>query len=428
MNVVVDGLGQLGTASLRLLTQPFYYIAVLFVLLQYRKQIQLQRKLFHVKLNSLLPLMLKTVFFGLLAGVGGSAVMLVLGAALNLETLILLWGFSLFFVLFQFRYLCFAYAAGVVSLLHAIVEFVPEPADTPVITWLYDALMSVHVPSLLAIVAVLHLIEALLIRTQGLQAATPLFLEGKRGKVVGGYSIQGFWPVPLLIPIPSAEGFEAAWTPLLGGDVWGAGMGFLAFPVMIGFAELTKTQLPKQKVRHTTQWLIGYGTVLLAAAIASEFVTPLVFAAAVISVLLHEYIIWNSRMYESNRVPLYLHDNRGLRILGVIPGSPAEDLGIQTGEIISRVNGVKVLNKEQLHKALRLNSAYVKLEIVNTDGELKFLKRAVFSGEHHQLGILLAPDEYADVYVGHKQKQIWTFRSKGRTSSPPPQATTTADR
>src|SRR3546814_2129717 len=40
------------------------------------------------------------------------------------------------------------------------------------------------IPSLIALVAVLHLVEAVLVRRQGARAASPLFFEGKRGRIV----------------------------------------------------------------------------------------------------------------------------------------------------------------------------------------------------------------------------------------------------
>ncbi|MNC52221.1 Cell division topological determinant MinJ [compost metagenome] len=55
--------------------------------------------------------------------------------------------------------------------------------------------------------------------------------------------------------------------------------------------------------------------------------------------------------------------------------------------------------KEELHAALRLNAAFCKLEVRNTAGESKFLQRALYAGEHHQLGAILSPDEKAPVAV-----------------------------
>ncbi|MNJ56061.1 Cell division topological determinant MinJ [compost metagenome] len=83
----------------------------------------------------------------------------------------------------------------------------------------------------------------------------------------------------------------------------------------------------------------------------------------------------------------------------MLPGSPAAELGIQVGETIIKVNGIPVPTKEELHAALRMNSAFCKLEVRNLAGESKFLQRAIYAGEHHQLGAILAPDDKAPVAV-----------------------------
>jgi predicted metalloprotease with PDZ domain len=93
-------------------------------------------------------------------------------------------------------------------------------------------------------------------------------------------------------------------------------------------------------------------------------------------------------------------------VLGVIPGSPAEALGITAGQTIVRVNGVRVAVKEDLHRALRQNPAYVKLELADENGEIRFMQRALYAGEHHQLGIILAPDEDVSYIVERAERPL----------------------
>jgi hypothetical protein len=71
-----------------------------------------------------------------------------------------------------------------------------------------------------------------------------------------------------------------------------------------------------------------------------------------------------------------------------------------------------VHTKRELHQAMQLNSAFCKLEVLNLAGESKFVKHALFSGEHHQLGILLAPDQDAMYYAEEKQTHILAYVSR----------------
>lgn len=410
MESIWNILAEVGAACLRLISQPFYYIGLLLIILQYRRQIYLERKLFHTRLHSMLSGTVRTIAWGLLMSIPASLVMLGLGTLLTLTSLLWLWGLSLLFSLFRVRFMCYAYAAGALGLLHAIALAAERWIAQLSSVWLQDLLRSLqdlHFPSILALAAVMHLIEAVLVRLQGTQMAMPLFLEGKRGKVIGGYQLQGFWPVPLLLMVPAAgSGLELPWTPLFGGSAWTSGWTVLAFPIVIGFSGVTVTRFPEDKVKRSAGYLLGYGLILLGAAIASEYAAWLAIPASLICIVLHELMIVLARYEESGKAPLYVHDGRGLRVLGVIPNSPAAQLGIQSGEILYRINGTRVLSKEQLHQLIRENAAFIKIELLNRNGENKFVQRAMYEGEHHQLGMILAPDEQAQYVLGYRESTI----------------------
>lgn len=68
-------------------------------------------------------------------------------------------------------------------------------------------------------------------------------------------------------------------------------------------------------------------------------------------------------------------------------------MGLRIGEMISKVNSIPVQDKNQLYIALQKNSAHCKLEVFDNDGEIRFVQRALFEGDHHELGLLLIPDE-----------------------------------
>ncbi|WP_424766679.1 PDZ domain-containing protein [Paenibacillus sp. sgz302251] len=419
METAIELLEMLGQAAVQLVAQPFYYIAVLFIILQYTRQIRMERKLFAVKLHNWPGLVMKAMLAGLLIGVGVSAVGAFLGAAMTPDAVLWLWGVAALLMLIRIRYLCFAYSAGVIALLQWMLGWTTLADRSDWIGAVTASLVNIDAAGLLVLVALLHLAEAALVRWQGDRLATPLFLEGKRGKLVGGYLLQGFWPVPLLLLVPAggsgASTTVLPWTPLFGAD-WSQGWTFVALPMIIGFTEMTRSSLPKDKARHAAKGLVLYSVCLAAAAALAWWQPVLLPVAALASLMLHEAIVWRSRALESARSPLYVHDARGLRILGIVPGTPAEAMGLTAGEIVHKVNGVRVRTKEELYEALVLNSAFCKLEVLNNAGELKFSQRARFAGEHHQLGVILAPDEEANYYAASGPASLLELMRSSRTS------------
>ena len=257
MEYTLTLLKHIGDAGLQLLLQPYFYLAVLFLWWKYQKQVQQQRKLFQVKLVSALQLLGRTVGFGLLAGIVGSAGLYFLHIKLNTDVLLLLWAFAFLFMLFRIRYLCFAYSGGILALAHLAFRYIPNSdVDFKIWSWIYRVVSDLDVASLLMVVATMHILEAILMRFRGTRAATPLLMQSRRGKIIGAYAIQGFWPIPLLLPVEHG--------------------GFLAFPIVIGFAELTRSSLLKNKVRKTSQLLAAYGIILAGLVLASQkYYSPL---------------------------------------------------------------------------------------------------------------------------------------------------------
>jgi hypothetical protein len=395
---------------LGLLSLPYLYIAILLVWWHARQGVTLQRRLFHVRLNGSLSLTLLRLGAGAVAGAALSALSLAAGAELNAETLLCVWVGMFVLALFRLRYICLAYAAGALGILQAILSWTidPDMMDAPVRS-VIQTIGDIDVPGLLFLAGLLHVAEGFLVRMQGAKTAIPLFLEGKRGKPFGAFALSGAWPIPLvwLVPAAGSDGFTLPWTPLFGagGDV--ALWTLTAFPVLIGFSDRTETFWPEQKARTSGNTLILYGILIAVLAAGAVFWSPLAVAASLAAFLLHEGLVWWSRSREAGRAPLYRQDGTGVKILAVLPGTPAAEMKLLAGETIRKVNGVVTRTKEDLHAALQLQSAFCKMEVVNREGHSKYLQRARYAGEHHQLGLVLAPDEAVDYVAAPKSASLW---------------------
>ncbi|MFC3799900.1 serine protease [Cohnella sp. GCM10012308] len=402
MDLTIDWLRLAGESIGVLFLSPFLYIALAMVWWHSRQSNVLQRRLFHVRLRGTLPMTVARIVAGFVAGIALSALGFAAGAQLTASTLVCVWVATFVLALFKLRYVCLAYAAGALTVVQTILSWtgVPDGGDTVNRVW--QALKDIDGPSLLFLAGLLHIAEALLVRLQGSRYATPLFLEGKRGKPIGAYSLSGLWPVPLLwlVPATGAHGLTLPWTPLFGMDggpaITFAGWTLAAFPVLIGFTDRTATRWPEVKAKEMGGGLLIYGLAIAALSAGAAFWEPLTIVAGLAAFILHEALLFWGRMRERGHHPVYVQDGRGVVILAVLPGTPAFEMGLTAGETVSKANGVRVHSKEELHAALQLQPAFTKLEVLNRDGNVKFAQRARYAGEHHQLGLILAPDEDAE--------------------------------
>ncbi len=318
------------------ITSPFflalYLLLFTLVCWQYKRLESISAKLIQSSYGLFWPSAIWSSLFGLLGGLIGSVLLILLGINLAGVGLAYLWALALLFMLVNPRFLCFAYAAGVLSLVSLLFSF-PH----------------ISIPHLLALVAILHMVESFLILINGHSYPIPLYIK-KQGQIVGGFNLQKFWPLPLLALVgisgipPGPDLAMPGWWPLLQ-DYSGMGeQGFTLLPVlaMLGYGEITTTSPPSQRVKKSSWNLFIYSLILLTLACLCCRWPASTIMAALFAPLGHELVIWLGMREESSRRPLYTPSPEGVRILQVKPGSAAQQAGLRERDIIIGVNGFKV--------------------------------------------------------------------------------------
>lgn len=104
LNVMTELLTSWGNAVIHLLLQPYYYIALIFIALYYRRQVALERKLIHVKQHSWGKETWRTIWSGLVMGLLVSLAAIALGISLPGAAVALIWVVSLVLMLFRVRF------------------------------------------------------------------------------------------------------------------------------------------------------------------------------------------------------------------------------------------------------------------------------------------------------------------------------------
>lgn len=387
---------------------PVFYLFLVFIYLHYRRQMNLERQLFAVRIQSPLLQTIRSVGMGLAGGLLISLLASGLGVVVQAQDLWILWGLALILALIRLRFLCFAYAAGLLTLLHGVAQLVPGLTGVPVLGFVWEMILQAKPLPLLALVAIMHLIEAMLVRWNAGQDASPLFVEGRRGRIVGAYLLHSFWLTPLALFVQMEPGaFNGALYP--GWPFFwpeASSFGLLLLPTVTGFSDMTQTTAPFKKAGQIAKQLAIYSVVLLLLTALAVLVPPLVVMAALFALVGHEGLFFWSHYQERKRTPYFIQSSRGVKVMAVIPGSPAEEIGISPGEIIVKVNGISVRNKDDLYPALQSHSAFCKMEVLTHGGELKFVQCAVYAGNHHQLGIIVVPDATTRVFVDLKRASV----------------------
>jgi len=398
MNGWIEVLIQLVQAMVQWLLTPYFYIAVLLVAWRNGRLAQEERRMLHVSLHAPLQQTVRQLLEGLAAGFIVSVLLLALGAVLHPSAFPLLWGLTLLLFLLRRRWQPLSLAVGLLWLASLAFQL-PLLRDTDV--WWREALQGLHWPAWLVLVGLLQWCEAVLLWRVSRRQAYPMVLAGRRGLPVGGYRFEGWWPLPLFVwGIGDGAGWTSVvpWWPLFAD---GGGWTVVPLPLYAGFAFMSRTASPEEQAAwwQKCRWLGG--AVALALACVGQW-WPAFSAFGVLLLLLWELAAraaWHWR--ERNGELYFVPDKRGLKVLAVVPGSPAEEMGVAPGEVVVKVNGRTVSSESELYHAVQTNPAFCKLEVLDRRGEVRFVQRAVYEGTHHQLGIIAVPvKRETELYTG----------------------------
>lgn len=355
----------------------YFWLVTLVVALQYYRMAQNKARFFRVPRDRIWPMVFLATGWGIVAGVIGSVLMAGLNLSISLAGLEYLWPLAILLMLINPRFLCFAYAGGILSLSHLLFGW-PE----------------INVSQLMALVGVLHLMESFLILVSGHLGAIPTYMKLSSGEIVGAFSLQRLWPIPLALlilskPIPFELEFE-----LIRREPF---YPFYLVVAALGYSDIALSQTPKEKSRTSFVYLGIYSVILLTLSIFSDIYPPLVWIAVLFGPLGHELVIKLGLQREFGGRPIYRTHHRGVMVLDVVDKSPAALAGLRSGDIVLSVNGTLVDNKPFLEKTLQEAPGEVRLKIARK--EAFQLTITLDTKAKTPVGIIWAPDKSEEYYM-----------------------------
>jgi hypothetical protein len=369
----------------RLFMQPLFYYGIALAVVVGWRRVKRERSHFHIRVYDMFQ---ESKFFwrnGLAAGAVLSLAAVTAGMAVPRSAILLIAlvmiaiGFTM-----QMRLLSPAYTIGLSFFV--IILFGHQPA----LQRLFPGLSGTNMTALVILLALLLLAEAWLILRNGAAETSPQLGTSKRGLVVGEHWSQRLWLVPVLLPVTGEHPSPLSWWPLFpaGDDAYS----FMLVPFLLGFSQRMQGMLPNVSVRLTGQRVLLLAAVVGALAIISRWYAPLSVIAAALALLGREWLAFFQHHQDRSQPPYFAKREQGLVILGILPHSKAEKMALQIGDVIVKANGVPVKTENEFYEALQRNRAFCKLEVVDQEGEVRFVQGALYEDEHHELGLLFVKE------------------------------------
>ncbi|MGB4326775.1 MAG: PDZ domain-containing protein [Bacillota bacterium] len=366
-----------------------YLIVLVLVAGQYRKIQSVEKNLYGAAKNKALNNTVYAVGLGLIGGLLSSLLLVLVGVSVSDSGIGYLFPIAILLFLISPRLLCYSYAGGIAALCYLIFGW-PE----------------INVPSVMGLVACLHAAESFLIRISGHSCATPFYVSQKDGRVVGGFALQRFWPIPLLvlflIPsvlVPNAQNMIVLpdWWPLIRPPeaLDTEHMIFAMMPVIaaLGYGDIAVAAKPKDKAKSTSKNLMVYSGLLLILSIAASRWSLFAWIAALFSPIGHEMVIRKGLKEEFENAPIYVPPEEGVMVLDVIHKSFAEEAGIRTGDVILSVNEWPVNSKADILQILRTSDEGYMVFRVRRGDEPHIIETVHVRKESGQpLGVIFVPE------------------------------------
>lgn len=371
----------------RLFLHPLTYLFLLVSFFVGLSRVKRERQNFHVRVFDFI-LEAKYLFFpGIIIGLILSVVTVLLGVYVSIGTIVLV--AVLTFIIsgpWTFKWLSPSYTVGL-AVLATLVIPASGFGEGFIQTWSVQA-HNADLPSLTILMSLLVLAEGYLIWKFGAKGTSPAIVKSKRGQEIGAHYSQKLWVVPLFVLIPgSAITSVFPWWPVLSID--GTSFSLFFVPFAIGFYQRIQSMVPFKSIEFTGKRVLALGVGLTIITIAAIFYPLAAVAVVILAIIGREWIRLQQRRSDEKAPALFTKRTQGLVVLGIIPHSPAEKMGLKVGEVIIKVNGIAVSEVHKFYEALQVNNrAFCKLEVIDENGEVRFTQRALYDNEHHELGIL----------------------------------------
>ena len=387
----MDWLIEIGLGIWRVTWQPLLYAAIFFTIWTGYRRIKRERKQFGRRVFEMTAewkgTWLWAVLFGLLISIG----IILVGGMITYEFMLVVSAVVVFFLLIhQVRLLSPVYTLGISGLIiWGLAQF-----DVLLVNQrISEAVYGVDLVLISYLLITLFLAEIILIGTTKRTRTFPGLEKSDRGKHVGFHSAKRLMLIPFFVPIQGTALQVDQWLPWWPVFEFGSTtFSLMLVPFLLGFQQRFHSTLSDHGTKRLAKKLSFLLIVLIALGAGLYWYPEFVYVFLAVAVIGRLLIQWGTHLSESGKRSIFSPQPDGIKILGIVPHSPADEMGLVIGEKVVRVHDHPVSNEHEFYEIMSVNRTYCKLSVKNLDGEIRFVQRPVYENESHELGLLFVKE------------------------------------
>lgn len=380
---LVKGIGQA-------FLNPILYWWILLSLFTGWLRIREERNLFGIKVFDVFSEWKKTWLVSIFFGLFISLIVLGVGIVFTWETILLLnIVIIILSITLRFTLLSPSYTIGITFLLLLFSPFILENQSF----LSNDLFQNVPFHGMAILLGFFLFAEAFLTRRVKRKETYPGLQISERGEWIGIHHIRKLSMIPFfaLVPAGAITSFAPFWPYF---SIGGESYSIILVPFMIGFDHVARGRNPDDTAKKIGNAICLLAIIVLIIAAGSIYITWLSLVSVIMAILGREFINVINRVKEKQPLPYFYNQKQGIIVLAIIPGSPADRIGINPGEMIKKVNGHAIDGESSFYRNLQTGGAFFKLEVIDDNGEIRIVQSAFYEGEHHELGIIFVKEPY----------------------------------
>ena len=390
VRMVSDIVIEIVTAIVRFLLNPVVYIAILFAIFLGYSRVKQERKYFNRRIVWGWTELVGQWKHGWLLAVIISLISVVAGLTVS-KTFLFIWMVILLVAmgLFLIQVLSPMYTMSLAALAVWAMNFYGWTFSWKGFTLEGSDLLDGAIVTITILTGLSVLAEGVLIRRVATSVSSPRIEKTKRGMQAIMYRTRKLWILPIVFLVPG-EGITAYvpyWPQFTFGET---SFAFVLFPVVIGFSKKTRKNIPAVQLPNMGRAVYWVGLVVFAGGLVAYFKPVIGFIALATGVIIRLGITIYYALQDQSDVYAVAPSTKGAIIAAVLPGSPAEKMGLLAGECIAKVNGQRVFTENELYEALQINAAHCRIEVLDRNNEIRLTQHVIYSTDHYRIGLLLA--------------------------------------
>lgn len=362
---------------LSLLKNPLIYWVILLSFMAAKRRRVRETLQFNKQITTRSTMWNKTLLLSVVFGLLISLLTLTFGLIITYEVVLILCIVTfLISYVYHYKFLSISFTLSITYLL--LFKSIQNHYDNSIVI----------LTSLTVLIGLFLIIEAVFISRFKNTDSSPELSLTNRGATFGQIHINKIRLIPFLIFVPSGP-FTAIFPILPDVTIDGTDYNIVFVPLFIGFHFLAAKNLPNKIAKRNASRVATLGILVLLLSGTAYYIPWLSIPVVLIALIGRGIIQATSDRWSSTKALQFSSVAMDVKVFWIVENSPAENMGLEIGDTIMKINRESILTTEDFYAQLNDEDIVYELEIIDANNAPKTVQATIITPHPSELGLVL---------------------------------------